>query len=239
MVTQHDQAQSKSWAGDYEHIIAQVREAHQILSASLGPEVLGNGDVNGNPATTSTAPADFAIVREQAALLARVVGELLLLVDTSRQDSSAPPGSSATDRAPAFMPAKGPETSSAAAPGGDGSTPLVLVVDDNQDAADMLASLVEHLGYEAMVAHDGASALRLVKARRPDVALLDIGLPGMDGYELAAHLRNEPTLKGLRILALTGHGLPKDRQRTAAAGFDAHLLKPLDAYALAKVLSET
>lgn len=235
MVTKQDQPHSESSPRDYGDVVAQVRQAHKLLCISLGPEVMCNVDVPGTAVAASTAPPDPAIVHKQAAHLARLVGELLRLLD---EGQGSPTLGHPLGRTGAAMQVESARRGTAQATDHASKTSLVLVVDDNQDAADMLASLVEHLGYEAMVAHDGPSALALVKQRRPDVALLDIGLPVMDGYELAAHLRNEPSLKNLRILAITGHSLPKDRQRTAAAGFDAHLLKPLDALALAKVLSE-
>jgi len=108
----------------------------------------------------------------------------------------------------------------------DGCRRQVLVVDDNQDAAESLAGALSMLGYSVEIAHDGASALQKVHEFAPDVALLDIGLPVMDGYELAKKIRE----RGLpiRLLALTGYGQPRDRERSAAAGFDLHLVKPID-----------
>ena len=84
--------------------------------------------------------------------------------------------------------------------------------------------------------HDGPSALALLAESTPAIALLDIGLPGMDGYELAARIRDDRALSRLRLIALTGYGQPSDRQRTAAAGFDAHLVKPADVDELDRVL---
>jgi len=104
----------------------------------------------------------------------------------------------------------------------------ILLVDDNQDAAELLASLLREAGHEVVVAYDGPTALGAVPAFRPDVALLDIGLPIMDGYDLAAKLR---TLlpDGARFVALTGYGQEHDRRRSRAAGFAAHLVKPVEA----------
>ncbi len=102
----------------------------------------------------------------------------------------------------------------------------VLVVDDNRDAAEMLAAVLGELGYEVMVAHDGPTALRLFSQQAPEVAVLDIGLPEMDGYELARRLRKE--LPSLRLVAVTGYGQESDRRSSRAAGFDAHLVKPVD-----------
>ncbi len=114
-------------------------------------------------------------------------------------------------------------------PAGAAATRLahrVLIVDDNHEAADTLVNLLDCLGFEARAAYDGERALRLAVAYRPTVALLDIGMPGMDGYELAARLRAMPALSGLKMVALTGWGQSDDRQRIARAGFDGHLVKP-------------
>jgi signal transduction histidine kinase/ActR/RegA family two-component response regulator len=113
---------------------------------------------------------------------------------------------------------------------------LVLVVDDNEDAAAMLKQALEELGYRVETAHDGPSALRIAAEFRPDIALLDIGLPVMDGYELAQRLRAE-SVKPPRLLAVTGYGQATDRQRSAAAGFEAHLVKPLDLERLERAMT--
>jgi PAS domain S-box-containing protein len=105
----------------------------------------------------------------------------------------------------------------------------VLVVDDNIDAADLLSDALEGLGYETRTAYDGPSALEAAAAFDPDIALLDIGLPAMDGYELARRLRGLlADGKPLRLIALTGYGRDADRTLTRDAGFDAHMVKPID-----------
>jgi CheY-like chemotaxis protein len=104
----------------------------------------------------------------------------------------------------------------------------ILVVDDNQDAAEGLALGLKMRGYLVRVAYDGPSALELAREFEPTVALLDIGMPVMDGYELAACLRQIPGLAAVRIIAVTGYGQEKDRARSRAAGFHAHLVKPAD-----------
>ena len=113
----------------------------------------------------------------------------------------------------------------------------LLVVDDNQDAADSLALLLRLRGYEVQVAHDGPEALRLVTAYRPKLVFLDIGMPGMDGHEVARRLRQLPGLENVQLAALTGWGQQEDRRRTAEAGFDHHLVKPVDSAALANLLA--
>lgn len=104
----------------------------------------------------------------------------------------------------------------------------VLIVDDNVDAATSLALLLNFRNHETCVAHNGVDALDCVQSFRPQVAIIDIGLPGMDGYEVAQRLRANPMLHGLRLIALTGYGQTEDRERVHRAGFDDHLVKPVD-----------
>jgi signal transduction histidine kinase/DNA-binding response OmpR family regulator len=104
----------------------------------------------------------------------------------------------------------------------------VLVVDDNEDAALMLADALTQAGHETAVAHDGPAALQIGARFQPHVALLDIGLPVMDGFELARQIRSSAEMVNTRLVAVTGYGQEHDRQRTRAAGFDAHLIKPVD-----------
>jgi signal transduction histidine kinase/DNA-binding response OmpR family regulator len=113
----------------------------------------------------------------------------------------------------------------------------VLVVDDNTDAADLVVATLSALGHHAEAAHDGPSALALASRLRPDLALLDIGLPVMDGYELARRLRTVPGLDQVRLVALTGYGTDRDRERSMEAGFDEHLVKPLALERLEQVLA--
>jgi CheY-like chemotaxis protein len=120
----------------------------------------------------------------------------------------------------------------------DGSR-KILVVDDSVDGAEMLATALSAKGYDTRVAHDAAVALRIAADFRPDVALLDIGLPVMDGYELAARLRELPDLDGMKLIALTGYGQESDRQRSREAGFDHHLVKPVDLLVLESVVAES
>ena len=103
----------------------------------------------------------------------------------------------------------------------------VLVVDDNADAADMLAEALRSLGYAVAVAYDGPSGLELARSFQPAVGLLDIGLPAMDGYELATRLRAELP-NGVRLAAITGYGQQPERDKAKAAGFDEHLIKPVE-----------
>ncbi len=104
----------------------------------------------------------------------------------------------------------------------------VLVVDDNSDAATMLADALAERGYQTAMAHDGPQALNVAAGFRPHVALLDIGLPVMDGFELARQFRSTTELLSTRLVAVTGYGQERDRLASTAAGFDAHLVKPVD-----------
>jgi CheY-like chemotaxis protein len=114
----------------------------------------------------------------------------------------------------------------------------VLVVDDNEDAATLLAETLETFGYAAHVAYDGARALTLANATRFDAALVDIGLPVIDGYDVARQLRQLPGWQDARLIAVTGYGQESDRQRSVEAGFDHHLVKPIDLELLEKLLQE-
>jgi DNA-binding response OmpR family regulator len=114
----------------------------------------------------------------------------------------------------------------------------VLVVDDDVDAAQGLALVLRLRGHEAEVAHDGATALELSRLRRPEVVLLDIGLPGgLNGYEVARRLRREAGLRGTRLVALTGFGQEEDRRRAAEAGFDGFLVKPAEPQEVLRALA--
>jgi PAS domain S-box-containing protein len=114
----------------------------------------------------------------------------------------------------------------------------VLVVDDNVDAADSLATMLKLNGHELRVAYDGPGTLAIAQTFRPQVVLLDLGLPGMDGYEVARRLRENPEMKGTCLAAVTGWGQPEDRQKSKEMGFDRHLVKPVNASLLAQLMGE-
>jgi CheY-like chemotaxis protein len=103
----------------------------------------------------------------------------------------------------------------------------ILVVDDNPDAAQSLAYLLRGLGHEVSVTDDGLKALELARQNRPDIVILDIGLPGMDGFAVAQALRQDPTLGVFRVIAVTGYGQDSARSRAMDAGFDDYLTKPV------------
>jgi CheY-like chemotaxis protein len=112
----------------------------------------------------------------------------------------------------------------------------VLVVDDNVDSAQMMGTLLELHGHAVRIAHNAEGALALTRDFTPDAAVLDIGLPGIDGYQLAARLRAEARSRNLRLIALTGWGQDADRLRAEQAGFDVHLTKPAGASAVLQAL---
>jgi CheY-like chemotaxis protein len=112
-----------------------------------------------------------------------------------------------------------------------------LIVDDNAEAANALSVLLRYRGHEVQIAYDARDALKCVQSFRPDVALLDIGLPEMDGYELAQRLRADPALNDIRLVALTGYAQAEDRQRAHAVGFDDHLVKPVRLAAIERTLA--
>jgi CheY-like chemotaxis protein len=114
----------------------------------------------------------------------------------------------------------------------------ILVVDDNVDAASSLSALLELAGHATSMAHSGDEALHQVTVDVPDVVLLDIGLPGMNGYEVARRLRDMPGLAATRLIAITGYGQESDKRSAIAAGFDTHLVKPVDFSLLTEVLEE-
>ena len=114
---------------------------------------------------------------------------------------------------------------------------VFLVVDDDQDCADTIAMLLTRLGATVHVAYSGAAAIEMVPVVSPDIVLLDIGMPGMDGCETARRIADLDPMRRPRLVALTGWGRPEDRQRTSDAGFDRHLVKPPSIDDLSALLS--
>ncbi|MGQ0748990.1 MAG: PAS domain S-box protein [Betaproteobacteria bacterium] len=134
------------------------------------------------------------------------------------------------ESAAAPKPAAGADTNGA-------SRRRILVVDDNRDAADSLAMLLRLTGEDTHTAHDSLDALSAMEKFRPHVALLDIGMPNLNGYDLCRRIREQPWGKDVALIAVTGWGQEEDRRRTKEAGFDAHMVKPVDYAALAKLLA--
>jgi PAS domain S-box-containing protein len=205
-----------------------VRDTGQGIAPELLPRVF-DLFVQGQPAGRVSSGLGIGLA------LAR---QLVEMHGGTIEASSGGPdrGSTFAIRIPALVPAPPAD----AGPGEE--TPRlagsrVLVVDDNVDAAATLAGLVASLGGDARVAGDGATGLQLASEFEPHLVLLDIGMPGMDGYETCRRLRALPAGVEACIVALTGWGQPQDRERAAAEGFDAHLTKPTDAGSIARVLA--
>ena len=129
------------------------------------------------------------------------------------------------------------------APAPKGSVPepavsrRVLIVDDSHDAAESLAMMLQFDGHETHMAHDGFEAIDAAEQLRPEIVLLDIGLPRLNGYEACRRIRQEPWGKQMTLVALTGWGQEEDRQRSREAGFDTHMVKPIDFDVLRKLLA--
>ena len=122
----------------------------------------------------------------------------------------------------------------------DGQTQMrVLVVEDNRDAAEILRSLLEVCGFQVSVAHTSQEGITAARKHRPHIVLCDIGLPDGDGYTVGSVLRQSSYTSDARLIAVTGHGQPLDRCRALAAGFDQHLVKPVDPRDLLRELEVT
>ena len=111
-----------------------------------------------------------------------------------------------------------------------------MIVEDNEDAAELLSALLESRGHKLRVAYSGDEALAQLATEIPDVVICDIGLPGMSGYDFANIVRDDPKLRSLFLLALSGYSQPEDHERSREAGFDNHLVKPVDFATLDSIL---
>jgi len=130
-------------------------------------------------------------------------------------------------------PAAAPETQ-----GDLNGTPLrILIVEDNADTARTLAAILRHVGHQVEISPDGPSGIERARSIQPDVVLCDLGLPEMDGFEVARALRSEPATSAARLVAISGYGQEEDRRRCEEAGFDLHLTKPVDPFALQRILA--
>jgi CheY-like chemotaxis protein len=146
-------------------------------------------------------------------------------------------GSEFAVRLPALARTREPEAKAAALEPAPAAGRRILIVDDNEDGAESLAMLLALDGHETHTAHDGLEAIEATDRLRPDVVLLDIGLPNLNGYEVCRRLRQQPWGKDLVLVAVTGWGQEEDRRRSSEAGFTAHMVKPVDPDALVKILT--
>ena len=121
--------------------------------------------------------------------------------------------------------------------GGTGPRRRVLVADDNRDGAELLARVLKTLGHQVATAFDGHQAVELAESFRPDVCLFDIGMPRLNGFDAAREVRRRPWGEGMFLIALTGWGAEEDRRRSREAGFDRHLVKPVEPAALRELLA--
>ena len=144
-------------------------------------------------------------------------------------------GSTFTVRLPAVA---APAGSALPAPPCDGwHARRVLLIEDNDDSRQVMALTIKNAGHDVFEASDGLTGLAVALREHPDVAFIDVGLPGLNGYQVAERIRATPQARGMILIALTGYGLPEDRRRAAAAGFDRHLIKPIDFDQLDRLLS--
>ncbi len=146
-------------------------------------------------------------------------------------------GSSFTIRLPRAEPAQA-SVPAASVPEADSAKPAVLLIEDNEDGREMMATMLDVYGYPVLQSADGLDGVQQAMAQLPKVALVDIGLPGIDGYEVARRLRANPETRAMRLIALTGYGLAEDQRRVLEAGFDMHLVKPVDIAQLLGALGE-
>lgn len=128
--------------------------------------------------------------------------------------------------------------SAAAEPEGSPRRRRILVADDNADAAESFGEILRMMGNEAHVVTDGLQALKAAEAMRPDAALLDLGMPGLSGYEVARELRRQPWGRSMLLIAVTGWGQAEDRRRSREAGFDHHFVKPVEPTLIERLLDE-
>ena len=144
-------------------------------------------------------------------------------------------GSTFTVRLPAI--AAPVDTAGPAPPSNGWRARRVLLVEDNDDSRQVMAMTIKNAGHDVFEASDGLTGLTVALREHPDIAFIDVGLPGLNGYQVAERVRAMPETRGMILIALTGYGLPEDRRRAAAAGFDRHLIKPIDFDQLERLLS--
>ena len=207
------------------HIFDLFTQAERSLDRSEGGLGIGLSlvqrlvELHGGVVTASSVPGQGSEFVVRLPMLVRSRADLPLVASAALSVAKAPPASALP------VPSAASDSSTSPAPPA-GSGCRVLLVDDNADAVQTLAMLLEMSGYAVHLAYDGLSAIEAAIAHQPDVVLLDIGLPGLNGYQAAQRIRQQATLKGVVLIALTGYGRDTDRERSQQAGFDHHLVKP-------------
>ena len=214
-------------------VVIRVRDTGTGISADLLPHIF-------DPFTQEERAAKRA--HGGLGIGLALVRKLVQLHDGSVEGFSDGPGKGS--EFVVTLPLVEPATSSGSgatkgtAPSGPAACRTILVVDDNRDSANSLGMLLRLSGHSVSTAYDGPSALETARANPPEVILLDIGLPGMSGLEVARDVREDVLLKHVLLVALTGYGQEEDRHQTQMAGFDAHFVKPVELEVLQKLLAE-
>ena len=216
-------------ASDDDEVVLTVRDSGVGIAADLLPHVF---DV--------FVQGSLTLDRSQGGLgigLALVRRLVELHGGSVRADSAgASAGSTFEIRLPRSLPVE--DAVLPAASGSENGKPSVLLIEDNEDGREMMATMLETLGYAVRQAADGLQGVQMAGKVGCDVALVDIGLPGIDGYEVARRLRQDELTRGIRLIALTGYGLAEDQRRVLDAGFDLHLVKPVDIKLLLDALGQ-
>jgi two-component system, sensor histidine kinase len=211
----------------------------EITVAAIGTEVVLRVSDSGVGIAPDLLPHVFDVFVQGAISIDRSQGGLGIGLSLVRRlvelhggtVSASSPGNSGGStfeiRLPRTEAAVAADAPAQAAPA-DAGKPTVLLIEDNDDGREMMATMLGTFGYPVLQAGDGLEGVRMACAHTPDVALVDIGLPGIDGYEVARRLRQEAATSGVRLIALTGYGLAEDQRRVLEAGFDMHLVKPVE-----------
>lgn len=155
----------------------------------------------------------------------------------SVESSGLGQGTAFTISFPLAAPAEAHSAAAAPAAGVNGTARRVVLVEDNSDVRQMISRLLSRHGHHVDVSSDGPEGVQAIRAIKPDLALIDVGLPGIDGYEVAARVRADPDCRSVQLVAMTGYGQPEDHRRSLEAGFDAHLVKPVHAEQLLALLN--
>jgi signal transduction histidine kinase len=211
----------------------------EITAAAIGTEVVLRVSDSGVGIAPDLLPHVFDVFVQGAISIDRSQGGLGIGLSLVRRlvelhggtVSASSPGNSGGSTFEIRLPrTEATETADAPAPAApvDAGKPTVLLIEDNDDGREMMATMLGTFGYPVLQAGDGLEGVRMACAHLPDVALVDIGLPGIDGYEVARRLRQDAATSGVRLIALTGYGLAEDQRRVLEAGFDTHLVKPVE-----------
>jgi two-component system CheB/CheR fusion protein len=211
-----------------ESVVLRVRDSGVGIADDMGPHLFE---------PFSQAPQSMDRTRGGLGLGLAMTKGLIELHDGTVTVASAGPGQGTT--ATVTLPLEAtPPPAAASAPQAPLRSRRVLVVDDNRDAADTLRDALALSGHEVEVSYDGPSGVEHARKLRPEIVICDIGLPRMDGYEVARALRADQALRGIYLVALTGYGMPDDVEHATAAGFDLHVTKPSNLEKLCRIVSD-